>query len=30
VGGCNDGPGVMPLHKQGKLVPLLQQAGALR
>jgi len=29
VGGCNDGPGVMTLHKEGKLVPLLQQAGAL-
>ncbi|GBF97393.1 hypothetical protein Rsub_09558 [Raphidocelis subcapitata] len=30
VGGCNDGPGIMPLHKQGKLVPLLREAGALR
>jgi len=30
VGGCRDGPGVMPLHEQGKLVPLLQQAGAMR
>lgn len=29
VGGCNDGPGVMTLHKDGKLVPLLKQAGAL-
>jgi glutaredoxin len=29
VGGCNDGPGVMTLHKEGKLVPLLQAAGAL-
>lgn len=29
VGGCNDGPGVMTLHKEGKLVPLLKQAGAL-
>eukprot|EP00877_Chromochloris_zofingiensis_P006705 jgi/Chrzof1/2288/Cz11g09280.t1 len=29
VGGCNDGPGIMTLHKQGKLVPMLQQAGAL-
>lgn len=30
VGGCNDGPGVAPLHRDGKLVPLLTQAGALR
>ncbi|KIY98942.1 hypothetical protein MNEG_9022 [Monoraphidium neglectum] len=29
VGGCNDGPGVMSLNKQGKLVPLLKQAGAM-
>lgn len=29
VGGCNDGPGVMTLHGQGKLVPKLQAAGAL-
>jgi hypothetical protein len=29
VGGCNDGPGVMTLHKEGKLVPLLKQAGAM-
>lgn len=29
VGGCNDGPGVMTLQKEGKLVPLLKQAGAL-
>ena len=28
-GGCNDGPGVTTLDKQGKLVPLLKQAGAL-
>jgi glutaredoxin-related protein len=29
VGGCNDGPGVVPLSKEGKLVPMLKQAGAL-
>lgn len=29
VGGCNDGPGVMPLHASGKLLPKLQAAGAL-
>lgn len=29
VGGCNDGPGVVPLHQQGKLVQLLQGAGAV-
>ncbi|WIA15661.1 hypothetical protein OEZ85_002287 [Tetradesmus obliquus] len=29
VGGCNDGPGVMTLHKQGELVPMLNAAGAL-
>jgi hypothetical protein len=29
VGGCNDGPGVMTLHKEGKLVPMLKQAGAV-
>jgi hypothetical protein len=29
VGGCNDGPGVMTLHKEGKLVPMLKQAGAM-
>jgi glutaredoxin 3 len=28
-GGCNDGPGVMTLQKEGKLIPLLQGAGAL-
>lgn len=28
-GGCNDGPGVATLDKQGKLIPLLKQAGAL-
>lgn len=29
VGGCNDGPGVMTLHRNGELVPMLQAAGAL-
>ena len=28
-GGCNDGPGVMTLQREGKLVPLLKEAGAL-
>jgi len=30
IGGCNDGPGLMTLNKEGKLVPMLQAAGALR
>mmetsp|Transcript_59587 Transcript_59587/g.156665 ORF Transcript_59587/g.156665 Transcript_59587/m.156665 type:complete len:218 (-) Transcript_59587:79-732(-) len=30
VGGCNDGPGIMTLKKEGKLAPMLQKAGALR
>lgn len=29
IGGCNDGPGVVPLHSQGKLVPMLKKAKAL-
>ena len=29
VGGCSEGPGVAPLKEQGKLVPMLQAAGAL-
>lgn len=29
VGGCSDGPGVVALHAQGQLVPLLAGAGAL-
>lgn len=29
VGGCNDGPGVVTLNNEGKLVPLLKEAGAL-
>jgi len=27
---CSDGPGVATLHNEGKLVPLLQKAGAMR
>lgn len=30
VGGCNDGPGITTLQGQGKLVPMLQEAGALK
>eukprot|EP00471_Norrisiella_sphaerica_P004293 CAMPEP_0184479032 /NCGR_PEP_ID=MMETSP0113_2-20130426/893_1 /TAXON_ID=91329 /ORGANISM="Norrisiella sphaerica, Strain BC52" /LENGTH=114 /DNA_ID=CAMNT_0026857011 /DNA_START=55 /DNA_END=399 /DNA_ORIENTATION=+ len=30
IGGCNDGPGVVPLHQQGKLVPMLKEAGAIK
>jgi len=29
VGGCNDGPGVMTLNNEGKLVDMLKAAGAL-
>ncbi|MEW5297648.1 MAG: hypothetical protein WDW36_000844 [Sanguina aurantia] len=29
VGGCNDGPGVYTLNIEGRLVPMLQAAGAL-
>mmetsp|Transcript_33274 Transcript_33274/g.80792 ORF Transcript_33274/g.80792 Transcript_33274/m.80792 type:complete len:116 (-) Transcript_33274:179-526(-) len=29
IGGCNDGPGVVPLHSQGKLVPMLKKVNAL-
>jgi len=29
IGGCNDGPGIVPLQKDGKLVPMLVGAGAL-
>jgi len=29
IGGCNDGPGIMPLQTEGKLVPMLVAAGAL-
>jgi glutaredoxin 3 len=28
-GGCNDGPGIATLHKEGRLVPLLKSVGAL-
>lgn len=28
-GGCNDGPGVATLMREGKLVPMLKAAGAL-
>lgn len=30
VGGCNDGPGIMTLKKQGELTPMLEKAGAMR
>jgi hypothetical protein len=29
VGGCNDGPGVLTLKKNGQLMPMLKAAGAL-
>jgi len=29
VGGCNDGPGVMTLHRQNELLPMLKAAGAV-
>ncbi|EKX38663.1 hypothetical protein GUITHDRAFT_89301 [Guillardia theta CCMP2712] len=29
VGGCNDGPGIVPLHKEGKLRGMLEAAKAL-
>jgi len=29
IGGCNDGPGIMTLEKEGRLKELLAQAGAL-
>mmetsp|Transcript_4095 Transcript_4095/g.5471 ORF Transcript_4095/g.5471 Transcript_4095/m.5471 type:complete len:102 (+) Transcript_4095:1-306(+) len=29
IGGCNDGPGIVPLHASGKLVPMLKEAGSL-
>jgi len=28
VGGCNDGPGLFTLEKEGKLLPMLKSAGA--
>lgn len=29
IGGCNDGPGILTLQKNGQLVPMLKEAGAL-
>lgn len=29
IGGCNDGPGLMTLHRNGELEGMLKQAGAL-
>lgn len=29
IGGCNDGPGLMTLEKNGELKPKLQAAGAI-
>ena len=29
IGGCNDGPGIIPLQEQGKLEGMLKAAGAL-
>jgi glutaredoxin 3 len=29
IGGCNDGPGIMTLHKNGELEGMLKQCGAL-
>jgi len=29
IGGCNDGPGIMTLQKEGKLEPMLKAAGVL-
>jgi len=29
IGGCNDGPGIMTLDREGKLDPILKAAGAL-
>jgi len=29
IGGCNDGPGIMTLDREGKLDDILKQAGAL-
>lgn len=29
IGGCNDGPGIMTLQREGKLEGILKQAGAL-
>lgn len=29
IGGCNDGPGIVPLFKNGSLMPMLSKAGAV-
>lgn len=29
IGGCNDGPGLLTLQRNGELEPLLKSAGAL-
>ena len=29
IGGCNDGPGLFPLFKDGKITPMLQASGAI-
>lgn len=29
IGGCNDGPGIMTLNKEGKLEGMLKAAGAM-
>eukprot|EP00873_Tetraselmis_striata_P016726 jgi/Tetstr1/436990/TSEL_025762.t1 len=29
IGGCNDGPGLLALHREGKLAPMLEAAGVL-
>jgi len=29
IGGCNDGPGIMTLEKEGKLNPMLKSAGVM-
>jgi len=29
IGGCNDGPGIMTLQREGKLEPMLKAAGVL-
>lgn len=27
IGGCNDGPGIMTLYREGDLLPMLEAAG---
>lgn len=29
VGGCNEGPGLLPLYRAGQLAPMLRDVGAL-